>query len=163
MEVLPSDSSPSSQIVTSDLIVNRVESTNLQDSPKLMIEILPTEGDNEISYFQNIPEDYETETDPLKIISWPEYYNADRCIREPDIMNNLTNEDWSNIEKVYKKLSDAKFKLNLFEINRERYLLDLIINRYKELHRRLPKIKIPNRKREERLKEIENYIEINAY
>ena len=140
MEICPPTYQCKSSCATSS------DTSTMITTPNFTIEILPSEGSERIQSFHNhdIPDDSEAETDPLNIITWPDYYNADRCIRTPDPISDLTPEDWNNIEKVYKSLADAKFNHQLDQFNRETFLLDMIVSRYNELHRRLPKI--PKRK-----------------
>lgn len=146
MEILESKENPSVLEFITQVMTDNVKIINVSN-------ILTKEYDTEITEYEyessvpnintiseEMPEDYEAESDPLKIITWKEFYHADKDIKEPQLLEQLTVKQWGNIDNVYKNLYKEKFRNKMSM--REDFVLGLILNAYSELRRTLPEVKI---------------------
>lgn len=159
MEILPTESSTVnlSFITQTDAII---------PSPGFILEILP-QSETQTMYFDcqnNIginpvisencnsseywPEDYEAETDPLKLITWHHFYICNKFVNKLDANTDTTWQEWDIIQDVYQKLASNPLNMGL-KSNREEYLQNEIFGKYKQLGRRLPKIEIMSVRRKE--------------
>lgn len=136
MEILPSEHNNQIKeiITTSSGLV--IEILNQDSTSK---EILNSLFFNSIEP-DIIPEDYESQSDPLKVLTWHEYYYTDRFTNELDYDKIMNWKDWDFIQQVYIKLARSPSALKGLKSMREEYLTIRIIEKYHELRRNLPEI-----------------------
>jgi hypothetical protein len=160
MEVSPSGNKPPNEssstikevVTSSGVIIEILQSPESNDLQQLLnsqnTDVLNTSDqmssqgkmyiENYILY--SIPEDYEVYTDPLKILTWFEYYNAEKFVNELEYHNQMNWKDWDFIKQIYMKLARIPSDVKGLKSMREEYLTSAIIEKYRQLGRKLPEI-----------------------
>lgn len=158
MEILSPEQIPVNQIIDSPGFIMEIllpEQTQVVNTPELIIEILPLEcnlitnqdtssnlinlnqyNDSEQSttYSENIPEDIEADIDPLKAITWPEYYHATKFVQSHEVKRLTILTGRPILDNIFMKLHNASMNNRKSEVilisNREEYLVNEMRTKY---------------------------------
>lgn len=128
LEIIKPESQPENRVI--DI---------LQSTNGLVLEVLAPLPSVEHRIQAPPFEDYEAGSDPLQVLSWPEYYFVDRFHLETAIEENFNWIDWDVIKDAYRKLQGAHLKGGRLS-NREKFVLVEIIQKFGRINRDLPKL-----------------------
>lgn len=129
--IINSFQSPKQIITSNGLIIEIIDETKTNIAPKsypisepthaitsnsLVLEIGNDIGSNKLQVNNtsmqglnndvHIPEDIEIETDPLKVLTWPEYFITSKFAREYYYYTQMNWKEWDIVVYVYSKLSN---------------------------------------------------------